>query len=119
MFTLRQTFRDGDVITLLLPRKARLTEGYHQSLCVMAGGYFAGYARAGRRLAPGAVADVRDTEQGTEAVLLETSQWKTRVHVPADPPIAPRTEGKEERIILQPFAETACRIAAFPKGKQA
>ena len=28
---------------------------------------------------------------------------ETRVHVPADPPIAPRTEGKEERIILQPL----------------
>lgn len=118
MFTLRRTFRDGDVITLLLPRKARLTEGYHQSLCVMRGDTLLAMPVQGENWRR-ALCDVRDTERGTEAVLLETSQWKTRVHVPADPPIAPRTEGKEERIILQPFAETACRIAAFPKGKQA
>ena len=66
-----------------------------------------------------ALCDVRDTEQGTEAVLLETSQWKTRVHVPADPPIAPGPKVKRRESYSSPFAETACRIAAFPKGKQA
>lgn len=118
MFTLRRTFRDGDVITLLLPRKARLTEGYHQSLCVMRGDTLLAMPVQGENWRR-ALCDVQDTEQGTEAVLLETSQWKTRVHVPADPPIAPQTEGGAEKVVLQPFAETACRIAAFPKGKQA
>lgn len=54
MFTLRRTFRDGDVITLLLPRKARLTEGYHQSLCVMRGDTLLAMPVQGENWRPGA-----------------------------------------------------------------
>lgn len=118
IYTLRRTFQDGDVITVLLPRKARLEDGYHQSLSVMLGDTLLA-TPAQEETWRRALCDVKDAAQGTEALLVEAPEWKTRVHVPADPPIAPRTAGEAEAVPLMPFAQTACRVAAFPKGKQA
>lgn len=118
VFALRRTFQEGDVITLLLPCDARLEEGYHQSISVLRGDTLMALPVEGenwRRALCGAA----DTEEGTVAKVMDAPEWKTRVHVPADPPIAPRTEGEAEKVVLQPFARAACRIAAFPKGKEA
>lgn len=118
LFSLRREFRDGDTLTLTLPRQTRLEEGYHQSVSALRGDTLLA-VQAAEEDWKWALAGVQDTPEGTVAQLLGGFPWGRLAHVPADPPIAPSNQGVPEGKAMTPFAHTPCRIAAFPKGKQA
>ena len=118
LFAVRRTFQDGDRIMVLLPRSPRMEEGYHQSVAVLRGDTLLAMPAEGDQWRR-ALCGVRETAEGVVAEMLFAPEWKTRVYVPADPPIAPVTQGDAETAALVPFADAPCRVAAFPKGKRA
>ncbi len=115
VFTLHHKLRDGDHITLLFPRTIRTEEGYHQSESVLNGDTLLALpvSEDNWRVA------LTGVKEDSTAELVQVAEWNTRVHTPADPPIAPKTTGEGYEAALAPFAETPCRVAAFPKGKRA
>ena len=101
----------GDSVTVLLPCETRMEEGYHQSVSVLRGDELLAYPVTEEHWRV-ALVTAKDGAEGPVAALKRVTEWNTRAHTPADPPIAPKCEGEA-------FAQTVCRVAAFPKGKQA
>ena len=118
LFTVPGKLHGGDLVTVLLPCETRMEEGYHQSVSVLRGDELLAYPVTDEHWRV-ALVTAKDGAEGSVAALKRVTEWNTRVHTPADPPIAPKCEGEAFEAALAPFAQTVCRVAAFPKGKQA
>ena len=118
LFTVPGKLHGGDSVTVLLPCETRMEEGYHQSVSVLRGDELLAYPVTEEHWRV-ALVTAKDGAEGPVAALKRVTEWNTRVHTPADPPIAPKCEGEAFEAALAPFAQTVCRVAAFPKGKQA
>lgn len=118
LFTVPGKLHGGDCVTVLLPCETRVEEGYHQSVSVLHGDELLAYPVTEENWRV-ALTAAKDGAEGPVATLKRVTEWNTRVHTPADPPIAPKCEGEAFEVALAPFAQTVCRVAAFPKGKQA
>ena len=118
---LDRTWQSGDQITVRFSRKLQVIEGYHQSACVMHGNQVLALpatedsdwnaALCGQ---PALSADGQVT-----VPLRRVPVWQRKGPVPVDLPVLPETEGEPFTAVLTPYADTPCRIAVFPRGKQA
>ena len=118
---LDRTWQDGDVIAVRFNRVLKMLDGYHQSAHVMLGNRLMvmpaspdGDWNAALCGQPELTEDGRVT-----APMRRVPVWKRKEAVPVDLPVLPETEGETFTAELQPYADTPCRIAVFPRGKQA
>ena len=120
--TLDRTWSDGDTVTVELDCQVRVVEsGYHQSACVMRGNTVMVYPAAkdmAWNMALHGKVELNDKGEVT-AILRRAPAWRCRGDVPVDLPVLPETEGDSVCAVLRPYAETPCRIALLPRGKQA
>jgi len=119
---LERSWNDGDVVTVELDGQVRVVEsGYHQSLCVMRGNTVMVYpATKDMAWNMALCGKVEMLENGdVTATLRPAPAWRCKGDVPADLPVLPETEGESVCAQLLPYAQTPCRIALFPRGKQA
>ena len=119
--TLDRTWQDGELIAVRFESKPRVLEGYHQSACVMLGHQV---------MALPATTDTAwnvalcgeptlDGEGRVTVPLKRVPVWTRRDAVPVDLPVRPETEGDVFTAALAPYADTPCRVAVFPREKQA
>lgn len=120
--TLDRNWSDGDIVTVMSECRVRVVEnGYHQSACVMLGNNVMVYPAAkGMDWNMALAGKVEKRENGdVTAVLRRVPDWRCRGNVPVDLPVLPETEGESICAVLKPYADTPCRIALLPRGKQA
>jgi len=120
--TLERTWNDGDVVTVASERQVRVVEsGYHQAVRVMLGNTVMVYPAAddaGWNMALAGKTELNEKGEVT-AVLRRVPDWRRRGNVPVDMPVLPETDSESICAVLRPYADTACRIALLPRGKQA
>ena len=116
---LQRTWHDGDKIRVELPRSLTVSEGHHQSACIRYGAQVMAYVPTEEMWAV-ALCGKPELEDGrVVAPLCHVPAWHKRGSVPADLPVLPETAGEVFRAVLTPYAEAPCRIALFPRGRQA
>ena len=121
-----RVWREGDVLTLLLPMAVRTVPRYHQSLSVERGPLV--YALAVEKETPWNLALLagRGLEAGREdglpvvyACAAATPSWERSGDVPAPPPVAPCVRAEDaRRVRLVPYGVAGARIAQFPGGTE-
>lgn len=119
---LDRNWSDGDVVTVVSERQVRVVDsGYHQSVRVMVGNHVMAYPAAkGMDWNMALVGKVEMQENGeVTAMLRRVPDWRCRGTLPVDLPVLPETEGESVCAVLKPYADTPCRIALLPRGKQA
>ncbi len=116
--TIERTWRDGDVLTIVLDENLRVLDGHHQGRFVFKGAKLMVLPVAENTAWAQALASVREEEGRVVATLDEVCDWKARGDVPADVPVLPAPSGRElTEAVLVPYAQTAARIALFA-GRQ-
>ena len=118
---LDRTWQDGDMISVRLGRVLKVLDGYHQSAHVMFGNRL--------MVMPASIDSnwnaalcgqpVLTPDGHAAAPMRRVPVWTRKEAVPVDLPVLPETEGETFTALLQPYADTPCRIAVFPRGKQA
>ena len=118
---LDRTWQDGDLIAVRFSRKLQTLEGYHQSACVMLGNQVMALPVTEDSIWNAALCGQPElTEDGQVNVpLRRVPVWTRKDAVPVDLPVLPETEGDAFTATLTPYADTPCRIAVFPREKQA
>ena len=119
--SLDRTWQDGDLIAIRFARKLRVLEGYHQSACVMLGNQVMALPATEDSVWNVALCgEPALSEDGIVTVpLRRVPVWTRRGAVPVDLPVRPETDGEAFTAALSPYADTLCRIAVFPREKQA
>lgn len=118
---LDRTWQSGDVIAVRFSRKLRVVGGYHQSACVMHGNQVLALpATEDGDWNVALCGQPTLAEDGSVTVPLRcVPVWQRKGPVPVDLPVLPETAGETVTAALAPYADTPCRIAVFPRGKQA
>lgn len=118
---LDRTWQDGDLIAIRFNQHLRVLDSYHQSACVMVGNQVMALpATADSDWNVALCGQPALGENGCVTVpLRRVPIWTRKDAVPVDLPVLPETEGETFTAELRPYADTPCRIAVFPRGKQA
>lgn len=117
---LDRTWQDGELIAIRFSHKPRVLDGYHQSACVMLGNQVMALPAAEGVWNVALCGEPTMTEDGhVTAPFKRVPVWTRRDAVPVDLPVRPETEGDAFTATLTPYADTPCRIAVFPREKQA
>lgn len=117
--TLDRTWQDGDVLRLAFAQELRVTEGHHQSALIRLGAQVMAYAPADGGWAVALCGEPRLQAGKVVAPLRRVPEWRRKGGVPADLPVLPEVEGEVIQAELVPYAEAPCRIALFPRGREA
>lgn len=116
---LARTWQDGDRVDMDYPEALTVSEGHHQSACIRWGAKVMAYPVQEGSWAMALCGEPCLKDGQVIAPLRRVSAWRRKGGVPADLPVLPETEGETIEACLAPYAETPCRIALFPKGRQA
>jgi hypothetical protein len=123
LFSLRRTFRSGDVITLALVNVPRLETGYRGSVSVLCGPTLMALPlpdpQAGWQYALMADTPLTPGEEGGSlrvfATACDAPAWQLKAGFIAPPP-QNTPPGPQYELTLLPFAGTTGRIAVFPRA---
>ena len=118
---LDRTWQDGELIAIRFSQKPRVMEGYHQSACVMLGNRVMALPASIDSIWNVALCGepALDGEGRVTVPLKRVPVWTRKDAAPVDLPVRPETEGEAFTAQLTPYADTPCRIAVFPREKQA
>ena len=117
--TIDRTWQDGDVLRLSFTQELRVTEGHHQSALIRLGAQVMAYAPKDGCWAMALCGEPRLQDGKVIAPLRHVPEWRKKGNVPMDLPVLPDTEGEIVHAELVPYAQTLCRIALFPRGREA
>lgn len=116
--TMERTWQDGDVLRLSFAQELRVTEGHHQSALIRLGPQVMAYA-PDETWAVALCGQPSLQDGKVIAPLRRVPEWHRKGQVPADLPVLPETAGEIFQAELVPYAEAPCRIALFPRGREA
>lgn len=117
--TIDRTWNPGDTIKVAFAQNLRTVEGHHQGAAVLLGATVLAVP-ASRDNWAYAIVGAPEMKDGVVTVpAAPVADWRCKGAVPADLPVLPRVTGETVRLTLKPYAETPCRIALLPKGRQA
>lgn len=116
---LERTWQDGDRIVMDYPETLTVSEAHHQSACIRWGAKVMAYPVQESCWAVALCGEPRLEGGQVIAPLRRVPAWRKKGSVPADLPVLPETEGETFNARLAPYAETPCRLALFPRGRQA
>ena len=116
--TIDRTWQSGDTIRVSFARKVAVSEGHHQSCVIRYGAQVMAFI-PGDDWAMALCGEPVLKDGRVVAPLRRVPDWRKRGGIPADLPVLPATEGETVQAELVPYASAPCRIALFPRGKQA
>ena len=116
--TLERTWNPGDVIRAEFGLNLRTVAAHHQGAAVLLGAKVMAAKAEGDNWAVALCGEPEIKDGKVTAALAPVADWRKKGAVPADLPVLPAC-GEAVETELTPYAQTPCRIAMFPRGKQA